>query len=79
MRRLWVLAVAALALPAPASAGVRNVLPPGANGLSNPLELAAFLSAGARPAHNDDQRSARTIGPYRQRSRSSSSPTSRGR
>src|SRR3954462_14100553 len=35
--------------------GVRNVLPPGANGLSNLAELGAFLTTGARPAHNDDQ------------------------
>src|SRR4051794_6207334 len=57
-RRLSVLAAAAflVAAPsAPAATGVRNVLPPGANGLSNALELGAFLSVGARPAHNDDQ------------------------
>jgi hypothetical protein len=34
---------------------VRNVLPPGANGLSNLVELGAFETTGARPAHNDDQ------------------------
>ena len=36
--------------------GFRDVLPPGANGRSNLVELAAFLATGARPAHNDDQR-----------------------
>src|SRR3954465_1702503 len=54
------LIVALLALATAASAHaatppVRNVLPPGANGLSNLAELGAFLSTGARPAHNDDQ------------------------
>src|SRR3954447_3569784 len=50
-------ATLALVVPAPAAAAppVRNVLPPGANGLSSLPELGAFLSAGARPAHNDDQ------------------------
>src|SRR3954454_10821709 len=50
-------ATLALVVPAPAAAAppVRNVLPPGANGLSNLVELGAFLSGGARPAHNDDQ------------------------
>src|SRR5918996_1255578 len=53
--------------PAPAAAqvqpygasdfgGFRDVLPPGTNGRSNLVELAAFLATGARPAHNDDQR-----------------------
>ena len=46
------LAAAPAALAAP---DVRNVLPPGANGLSNLLELGAFEATGARPAHNDDQ------------------------
>lgn len=36
--------------------GFLDVLPPGANGHSNLVELAAFLGSGARPAHNDDQR-----------------------
>jgi acyl-homoserine lactone acylase PvdQ len=36
--------------------GFRDVLPPGANGRSNLVDLAAFLATGARPAHNDDQR-----------------------
>src|SRR4051794_2924102 len=52
------LIVALLALTTSARAAtppVRNVLPPGANGLSNLLELGAFLTTGARPAHNDDQ------------------------
>src|SRR3954469_192754 len=50
-------ATLALVVPAPAAAAppVRNILPPGANGLSSLPELGAFLSAGARPAHNDDQ------------------------
>src|SRR3954452_11545539 len=52
------LIVALLALTTSARAAtppVRNVLPPGANGLSNLAELGAFLTTGARPAHNDDQ------------------------
>ena len=36
--------------------GFRDVLPPGTNGRSNLVELPAFLAAGARPPHNDDQR-----------------------
>jgi len=36
--------------------GFRDVLPAGANGRSNLVELAAFLATGVRPAHNDDQR-----------------------
>lgn len=36
--------------------GFHDVLPPGANGRSNLVELAAFLGTGARPAHNADQR-----------------------
>ena len=36
--------------------GFRDVLPPGTNGRSNLVELAAFLATGARPAHTDDQR-----------------------
>jgi acyl-homoserine lactone acylase PvdQ len=35
--------------------GFRDVLPPGTNGLVNVLELGAFETTGARPAHNDDQ------------------------
>ncbi|HEX8207979.1 MAG TPA: penicillin acylase family protein, partial [Solirubrobacteraceae bacterium] len=38
-----------------AADGVRNVLPPGADGTANGPELAAFLATGARPTHNDDQ------------------------
>lgn len=36
--------------------GFSDVLPPGANGRANLVELAAFLATGARPPHNDDQR-----------------------
>src|SRR5215213_124630 len=70
-RRAWasvVLAIAAAASGAPAVAapepqpqgqndagGVRNVLPPGANGFSSGPQLALFLATGARPPHNDDQ------------------------
>ena len=36
--------------------GFRDILPPGANGRANLVELAAFLATGARPRHNDDQR-----------------------
>jgi acyl-homoserine lactone acylase PvdQ len=35
--------------------GFHDVLPPGANGTANGVELAAFLTTGARPAHSDDQ------------------------
>jgi acyl-homoserine lactone acylase PvdQ len=35
--------------------GFHDVLPPGTNGLANGIELAAFLTTGQRPAHNDDQ------------------------
>lgn len=35
--------------------GFRNVLPPGTNGLVNPLDLGRYLTTGARPAHNNDQ------------------------
>jgi hypothetical protein len=35
--------------------GFHDVLPPGANGTANGVELAAFLTTGVRPAHNDDQ------------------------
>jgi acyl-homoserine lactone acylase PvdQ len=35
--------------------GFRDVLPPGTNGRANLVELGAFLTAGRRPAHNDDQ------------------------
>lgn len=74
-RRALVLALVLPALAVPASAGAApmplpygqgdaggfsNVLPPGQNGLANPLQLAAFLATGARPPHNDDQ-----LAPYR--------------
>jgi acyl-homoserine lactone acylase PvdQ len=36
--------------------GFHDILPPGANGRANGLELAAFLTAGQRPPHSDDQR-----------------------
>ena len=44
--------------------GFHDILPPGANGRSNLVELAAFLGTGARPPHNDDQRDmyARLVG-----------------
>jgi hypothetical protein len=64
---LAVLLAAAVA-PAPATAapepppygtddagGIRNVLPPGSRGLSNGLELGAFLATGVRPEHSSDQ------------------------
>jgi acyl-homoserine lactone acylase PvdQ len=35
--------------------GFHDVLPPGTNGLANALQLGAFETTGARPAHNDDQ------------------------
>src|SRR4051795_7196244 len=35
--------------------GFHDVLPPGTNGHTNLVELAAFLATGARPGHNDDQ------------------------
>src|SRR5436190_1943657 len=35
--------------------GFHDILPPGTNGHTNLVELAAFLATGARPAHNDDQ------------------------
>ena len=35
--------------------GFRNVLPPGADGIDNALELAAFQATGAYPEHWDDQ------------------------
>ncbi len=40
--------------------GFHDILPPGTNGLANAPGLAAFLSSGARPEHNDDQ-----LGMYR--------------
>jgi acyl-homoserine lactone acylase PvdQ len=63
----WMAATALCVGAAPAAAqvqphrandfgGFNDVLPPGANGHSNLVELAAFLATGARPAHNDDQR-----------------------
>jgi acyl-homoserine lactone acylase PvdQ len=51
-----------LAAPAPEpygtndAGGFHDVLPPGTNGRTNLAELAAFLTTGARPKHNDDQR-----------------------
>ena len=51
----------AIAAPEPApygtndSGGIRNVLPPGSRGLSNALELGAFVTTGTRPAHSSDQ------------------------
>ncbi|MDQ3678339.1 MAG: penicillin acylase family protein [Actinomycetota bacterium] len=59
------LGLLAAAAPAPAQVqpyrtndvgGFRDVLPPGTNGRSNAVDLAAFLAAGKRPTHNDDQR-----------------------
>ena len=35
--------------------GFRDVMAPGANGVSNGPQLAAFRATGARPPHNDDQ------------------------
>lgn len=35
---------------------IRDILPPGANGNANALELVTFLSTGTRPIHNADQR-----------------------
>jgi acyl-homoserine lactone acylase PvdQ len=35
--------------------GFHDVLPPGTNGLVNAPQLAAFMGAGERPAHSDDQ------------------------
>src|ERR1700712_5571481 len=35
--------------------GFHDVLPPGTNGVANLVQLGAFLTTGARPAHNDDQ------------------------
>jgi acyl-homoserine lactone acylase PvdQ len=70
-------ALCALAAPAPARAqlerepfragdagGFRDILPPGAAGRTNAVELAAFLTRGVRPRHNDDQRDmyARLVG-----------------
>jgi acyl-homoserine lactone acylase PvdQ len=63
----WVAAAALCVLAAPAGAqvqpyrtgdfgGFRDVLPPGTNGRTNLVDLAAFLATGARPPHNDDQR-----------------------
>src|SRR4051794_20319154 len=36
--------------------GFHDILPPGTNGRTNLVELGAFLTAGTRPKHNDDQR-----------------------
>src|SRR6195952_6095949 len=35
--------------------GFHDILPPGTNGLANLVQLGAFLTTGARPAHNSDQ------------------------
>ncbi len=35
--------------------GFRNILPPGANGFDNALQLAQFEAAGKRPPHSSDQ------------------------
>jgi acyl-homoserine lactone acylase PvdQ len=40
--------------------GFNAIMPPGTNGLANPLQLGSFLSTGSRPPHNNDQ-----YGPYR--------------
>jgi acyl-homoserine lactone acylase PvdQ len=52
-------AVAAPPEPAPYgtddAGGIRNILPPGSRGLSNPVELGAFLTTGTRPEHSSDQ------------------------
>jgi acyl-homoserine lactone acylase PvdQ len=63
----WIAAAALWTCAAPAAAqvqpyrtddfgGFHDVLPPGANGHSNLVELAVFLATGVRPPHNDDQR-----------------------
>jgi acyl-homoserine lactone acylase PvdQ len=67
------MALALVALPGAASAaptpqpyrtndygGFNAILPPGANGHANALQLASFLTTGARPPHNNDQ-----YAPYR--------------
>jgi acyl-homoserine lactone acylase PvdQ len=57
-----VVAVPAGAAPTPQpygtndARGFRDVLPPGANGLANAVDIAAFLLGGRRPPHSDDQR-----------------------
>ena len=54
----------ALAAPQPYQTndygGFNAILPPGTNGLANPLQLGGFLTSGARPPHNNDQ-----YAPYR--------------
>jgi acyl-homoserine lactone acylase PvdQ len=40
--------------------GFSAILPPGANGLANPIQLGAFLTTGTRPPHSNDQ-----YAPYR--------------
>jgi hypothetical protein len=56
---LLVLATTAAAAPAPYgtddAGGFRNVLPPGAAGVDNALQLAAFTATGTRPPHWVDQ------------------------
>ena len=66
MKRLALIASIVALAPASASAavapygendagGFRNVLPPGSAGTGNAVDLAAFSTAGTRPAHWDDQ------------------------
>jgi Penicillin amidase len=61
---LAALAIALAAAPARAAVqpygavdagGFRNVLPPGANGTDNVIQLAQFQATGQRPPHFDDQ------------------------
>jgi acyl-homoserine lactone acylase PvdQ len=67
-QRLSLLAALAAALALPGSAwgaafeyqqndgrGFFNIAPPGANGTANLTQIGAFLGAGQRPPHNDDQ------------------------
>lgn len=69
LRRTVLMAVATLAVAAPAQAlaspsatptfpsygSFRDVLPPGANGLDNLAQLGLFKATGQRPAHSQDQ------------------------
>ena len=58
---LWLALPAAVAVAAVQpygtndAGGFRNVLPPGAKGVANGVDLAAFLTAGTYPEHWDDQ------------------------